>query len=63
MDVRKFMTLTMAVRHLDGRISLETLRKKADTGAIHCVRDPVGRRLLLRKDVEALAERLTDGTK
>jgi len=57
-DTQKYLTLTMAHRCVGGRVSVETLRKRADTGKIRSVRDPIGRRLLRREDVELLAERL-----
>ncbi len=56
-----FYTLTQASRRVQR--TTETLRKYADAGTIRCIRDSLGRRLLLRKDVEALAERLADSTK
>ncbi len=48
----RLIALTRAHR-LTG-LSVETLRKKMDSGAIRGIRDPAGRRLLLRKDVERL---------
>jgi hypothetical protein len=57
-DLERFDTLTIAHRRIGGKLSLETLRKQADSGTIRCIRDPIGRRLLLREDVQALADRL-----
>jgi len=39
-----------------------TLRKKADEKDIRSVRDPAGRRWLLRRDVERLATQRQDNT-
>jgi predicted site-specific integrase-resolvase len=51
--LQDLMSLTQASQLL-GKTT-ETLRKYADTGRVRCVRDPSGRRLLVRADVERLA--------
>jgi len=55
-DLREWIGLAAAARETG--YTPETLRHKGDAGKIRVVRDPVGRRLVHRKDIEALkAER------
>ena len=54
-DLADFCGLVAASRI--ARVSTSTLRLLADRGEITSIRDPLGRRLLLRQDVERLAAR------
>ena len=52
--LKEFMSLTEAARQLG--VSLTTARSRTDAGLIRSVRDPMGRRLLLREDVESMRQ-------
>jgi len=54
-DLRtRYVGLTVAA-HILG-LSQSTVRLLADSGRVRSTRDPVGRRLLLREDVERIAD-------
>lgn len=55
-DLRDFMSLTEASAIIQR--TPVTLRNWADSGRIRAVRDPAGRRLLVRSDVERVAREL-----
>ena len=57
MRLDEVTTLTRASRRLG--VTVETVRRWADSGRIRAVRDPVGRRLVLVDDVKRLAARNT----